>query len=268
MESPDWAPPGIDPERPSAARMWDFLLGGAHNFAADRAVAEQAVIYMPQLPELARQVRAFIHQAVTFMSEAGVDQFIDIGSGIPTRGNVHEKAQQLNPAAKVVYVDHDPVAIAHAQAILADDDQVAAVLGDLRNPGAILAQPALRELLDWDRPIGLLLISVLHFVFDEYDPRGIVATLRDALPAGSYLAIQHATTDEQPENTLQMLRYFNSQSPEPMQWRSRDEITEFFDGFTILEPGVVFLTQWRPADPDAEADPARFASYAAIGRKD
>jgi hypothetical protein len=248
--------------------MWDFLLGGAHNFAADRAVIEQAVTYMPQLPELARQVRAFIHQAVTFMSEAGIDQFIDIGSGIPTRGNVHEKAQQLNPAAKVVYVDHDPVAIAHAQTILADNDQVAAVLGDLRDPGAILAQPVLRDLLDWDRPIGLLLVSVLHFVFDEYDPRGIVTTLRDGLPAGSYLAIQHATTDEQPENTLQMLRYVNSQSPEPMQWRSRDEITEFFDGLTILEPGVVFLTQWRPADPDAEADPARFASYAAIGRKD
>lgn len=264
----DWAPPGVDPERPSAARMWDYLLGGAHNFAADRAVAEQAVAYMPQLPELARQVRAFIHRAVTFLSEAGIDQFIDIGSGIPTRGNVHEKAQQLNPAAKVVYVDHDPVAVAHAQAILTGNDRATAVLGDLRDPGAVLAQPALRSLLDWDRPIGLLLVGVLHFVFDEYDPRGIVATLRDALPSGSYLVVQHATTDEQPENALEMLRYFNASSPEPMQWRTRDEIAELFAGFTIIEPGIVYLSQWRPEDPDVEPDPARFASYTAIGRKD
>src|SRR5947209_17677394 len=122
MERPDWAPPDVDPERPSAARMWDYLLGGAHNFAADRRVAEQSIAFKPDLPELAREVRAFIHRAVTFMAEAGIDQFIDIGSGIPTRGNVHEKAQLVNPAAKVVYVDHDPVAIAHSQAILRGND--------------------------------------------------------------------------------------------------------------------------------------------------
>jgi SAM-dependent methyltransferase len=268
MERPDWAPSEVDPERPSAARMWDYLLGGAHNFAADRRVAEQAVAFKPDLPELAREVRAFIHRAVAFLSEAGIDQFIDIGSGIPTRGNVHEKAQQLNPAAKVLYVDHDPVAIAHSQAILRDNSRAAAVLGDLRDPGAILKQPEVHELLDLDRPVGLLLISVLHFVFDEYDPKAIVATLRDALAPGSYLVIQHASADEQPEDTLKMLEYFNSQSPEPMRWRTREQITEFFEGFTILEPGVVFLTQWRP-DPDRhEPDPVRFASYTAIGRKE
>jgi len=248
--------------------MWDYLLGGAHNFAADRRVAQQAVTYMPQLPELAQQVRAFIHRAVSFMSAEGIDQFIDIGSGIPTRGNVHELAQQLNPEAKVVYVDHDPVAIAHARTILKDNDRVAAILGDLRDPAAILAQPALRDLLDLDRPVGLLLVSVLHFVFDEHDPARIVATLRDALAPGSYLAIQHATGDEQPERTLHMLEYFNSQSPEPMRWRSREAITQFLDGFTILEPGVVFLSQWRPEPDEVEDDPVRLASYTAIGRKD
>lgn len=268
MEGPDWAPPGVDTERPSAARMWDYLLGGAHNFAIDRQVAEESIKYKPDLPELAREVRAFIHNAITFMSNAGVDQFIDIGSGIPTRGNVHEKAQQLNPDAKVVYVDHDPVAIAHGQAILRDNDRAAAVLGDLRDPGRILAQPALRELIDFDRPVGLLLVAVLHFVFDEYDPQRIVATLRDALAPGSYLAIQHATADEQPESTLKMLEYFNSQSPEPMQLRAREEVTALLDGFTILEPGVVFLSQWRPGSSEVDPNPARFASYTAIGRKD
>ncbi len=267
MERPDWAPPEVDPERPSAARMWDYLLGGAHNFAPDRQVMDQSLAFKPDLPELARQVRAFIHRAVTFMSEAGIDQFLDIGSGIPTRGNVHEKAQQLNPAARVVYVDHDPVAIAHSQAILRDNDRVAAILGDLRDPGAILKQPELRDLLDLDRPVGLLLVAVLHFVFDEFDPKAIVATLRDALAPGSYLAIQHATGDEQPESTMQLLEYFNSQSPEPMRWRTRDQVAEFFEGFTILDPGVVFLTQWRPDPSRAEPDPARFSSYTAIGRK-
>jgi SAM-dependent methyltransferase len=248
--------------------MWDYLLGGAHNFAIDRQVAEQGVKIKPDLPETARLVRAFIHDAVTFMTGAGIDQFIDIGSGIPTRGNVHEKAQQLNPRAKVVYVDHDPVAIAHSQAILKGNDRVAALVGDLRHPGAILAQPALRNLIDFDRPVGLLLVAVLHFVFDEDDPKGIVATLRDAMAPGSFLAMQHGTTEEQPESTLQMVEFFNSRSPEPMQWRSRKEITDFFEGFTILDPGVVHLTRWRPTSPDVEPHPERFACYTAIGRKD
>lgn len=268
MEWPDWAPPGVDTERPSSARMWDYLLGGAHNFAIDRQVAEQGMKIKPDLPDVARQVRAFIHRSVEFLSSAGIDQFLDIGSGIPTRGNVHEKAQQLNPAARVVYVDYDPVAIAHGQAILKDNDRVAAILGDLRHPGAILADPTVRNLIDFDRPVGLLLVAVLHFVFDEYDPKGIVGTLRDALAPGSYLALQHATTDQQPTSTIEMVKFFNANSPEPMRWRTKDEISELFDGFTLVEPGIVFLPQWRPETPDKEPHPERFTAYAAVGRKD
>jgi hypothetical protein len=267
MDRPDWAPPEVDVERPSAARMWDYLLGGAHNFSIDRRIAEQGVALKPDLPEVARNVRAFIHRAVEFLSEAGVDQFIDIGSGIPTQGNVHEKAQQLNPAAKVVYIDRDPVAVAHAQAILRGNAQVTAFLGDLRDPAAILARPELRNLLDLDRPVGLLLVAVLHFVFDEYQPKQVVATLRDALAPGSYLVMQHATLDGQPANVRQMVEHFNTNSPEPMQWRGRVAVTELFDGFTILDPGVVPLSRWRPASGELIPDPERLAAYTAVGRK-
>jgi SAM-dependent methyltransferase len=268
MEWPDWAPPGVDTERPSVARMWDYLLGGAHNFAIDRQVAEQAIKIKPDIPELVRQARAFMHRAIEFLTSMGVDQFLDIGSGLPTRGNVHEKAQQLNPAAKVVYVDHDPVAIAHGRAILKDNDRVAAIVGDLRDPKAILANPTLRSLIDFDRPVGLLLVGVLHFVFDEYDPKGIVAILRDVLAPGSYLTLQHATTDQQPASTIELVRFINANSPEPMHWRTRDEISEFFDGFTLVDPGIVFEPQWRTEPSDDGPQVERSTAYAAVGRKD
>jgi trans-aconitate methyltransferase len=248
--------------------MWDYLLGGAHNFGVDRRVAEQGIALKPDLPEVARHVRMFIHRAVRFLSEAGIDQFIDIGSGIPTQGNVHEKAQQRNPAARVVYVDHDPVAVAHGQAILRDNDQATAILGDLRDPDDILSRPELRGLLDLDRPVGLLLVAVMHFVFDEHRPRQVVATLRDALAPGSYLVMQHATLDDQPANVRAMVEHFNTNSPDPMQWRSRAAVTSLFDGFTILDPGVVHLSQWRPDPEELVPDPARLAGYTAVGRKD
>jgi precorrin-6B methylase 2 len=268
MERPDWAPADVDIERPSAARMWDYLLGGAHNFAVDRRVAEQGIALKPDLPEVARQVRAFIHRAVAYLSDAGVDQFIDIGAGIPTRGSVHEMAQRANPEARVVYVDRDPVAIAHSTAILRDNDRATAILGDLRDPAAILARPELRDLLDLDRPVGLLLVAVLHFVFDEDEPERIVATLRDALPVGSHLVIQHATLDEQPATVRQMVEHFNANSAQPMQWRTREEITAFLDGYTILDPGVVHLSRWRPLPENVVPDPVRYAAYTAVGRKD
>jgi hypothetical protein len=267
MERPDWAPPEVDLERPSAARMWDYLLGGAHNFGVDRRVAERGIALKPDLPEVARRVRGFIHRAVEVLSAAGIDQFIDIGSGIPTQGNVHEHAQQLNPAARVVYVDHDPVAVAHASAILRGNDRATAFQGDLRDPAAILADPRLRTRLDLDRPVGLLLVAVLHFVFDEYDPRGIVATLRDAFAPGSYLVMQHATLDEQPDSVREMVAYFNANSPEPMQWRSRAEVTGFFDGYALLEPGVVHLSTWRCPPGETVPDPARLAAWTAVGHR-
>ncbi|MEH1125648.1 SAM-dependent methyltransferase [Micromonospora sp. CPCC 206061] len=266
MDRPEWAPPDVDLNTPSAARVWDFFLDGAHNFAVDRQVAAEAIRFKPDLPELARAVRAFLRHSVRLMAHAGIDQFIDVGAGLPTVGNVHEVAARVNPQARVVYIDRDPVAVTHGKAMLAGNDRVAAIAGDIRDPAAFLKSPELSRLIDFDRPVGLLLCAVLHFVGDDADPAGCVATLVERMVPGSYLAIQHATHDAQSANTIQMLKYWNSQSPEPMTWRTRTEIAAFFHGFTLTEPGLVELTSWLPDEP-AGADPARFASYAGIGRK-
>jgi hypothetical protein len=267
VDLPEWAPTSLDLNRPSAARVWDYFLGGSHNFAVDRQVAEAAIAMKPDMPELAMQVRRFLRSAVGVMMEAGITQFIDIGAGIPTVGNVHEVAARLNPDVRVAYIDHDPVAVAHGQLILAGNPNAIAVHGDLRQPEMILNDPTLRKLIDLDQPVGLLLVAVLHFVLDD-DPAAIVATLRDAAAQGSYLAVQHATHDGQPEATINMLEMWNSRSPEPMRWRTREQITDLFSGFTLLDPGVVFLPLWRPdADQPVETEPQRFASYAAVGVK-
>jgi SAM-dependent methyltransferase len=264
---PDWAPASINLDVPSSARVWDYFLGGSHNFAADRQVAEAAIAMKPDMPELARQVRMYLHRAVRAIASAGVTQFLDIGSGIPTVGPVHAIAREYHPGARVAYVDHDPVAVAHGQAMLADDPGAVFVSGDLRTPGAILDDPRVSGLLDFGRPVGLLLCGVLHFVSGEDDPAGIVASLRDALAPGSFLAVQHATVDEQAAETIEMLAMWNANSPEPMYWRTRAEIAGLMAGFDIQEPGVVFLPCWRP-EPGAkdEEHPERFTSYAALAR--
>lgn len=265
---PDWAPKSIDLNAPSAARVWDYFLGGSHNFTVDRQVADAAIAMKPDMPELARTVRVYLHRAVEAIAQAGVKQFLDIGAGIPTVGAVHEVARAVHPDAAVVYVDHDPIAVAHSQALLRDDPYASAVRGDLREPENILADEQVRAALDFRQPIGLLLCGVLHFVADDYDPAGIVATLGSALAPGSFLAVQHATNDAQPAETVEMLRMWNANSPEPMYWRSRGQIVELFGGFELLEPGVVFLPMWRPGQRErVEEHPERFASYAALGRK-
>jgi SAM-dependent methyltransferase len=266
---PGWAPETVDTEVPSAARVWDYFLGGSHNFPADRQVAEAAIALKPDMPQLARAVRGFLHRAVEAIAQAGVTQYLDIGAGIPTVGAVHETARAIHPDSRVVYVDHDPVAVAHGQALLREDANAISVLGDLRAPAEILHDKQVRSLLDFDRPVGLLLCGVLHFVSDEHDPAGIMATLRDALAPGSYLALQHATHDAQPAETVAMLEMWNANSPEPMYWRSREQVADLFAGFSLLEPGVVFLPLWRP-EPQVtlEERPERFASFAALGRKE
>ena len=267
---PDWAPAAINLDQPSSARVWDYFLGGSHNFAVDRQVAEAAIAFKPDMPDLARQVRMFLHRAVRTAAAAGVDQFLDIGAGVPTMGPVHEIARETRPGAHVVYVDHDPVAVTHGEAMLAEDPDAAFIQGDVRTPRAILADPRVRKLIDFDRPVAVLLCGVLHFVADADDPPGIVATLRDALAPGSYLIMQHASHDDQPAETIAMLQMWNSKSPEPMYWRTAAEIEALFDGFTLLEPGVVPLPLWRPLPEEAERaaqQPERYASYAAVAVK-
>lgn len=267
---PEWAPASINLDQPSSARVWDYFLGGSHNFEVDRRVAEQAISFKPDMPDLARQVRMFLRRAVRTAAAAGIDQYVDIGAGVPTMGPVHETARETVPGARVVYVDHDPVAVAHGEAMLAEDPDAVFIQGDARSPQAILDHPRTRALIDFDRPVAVLLSGLLHFVSDADDPAALVATLRDAMAPGSYLAIQHASHDGQSGDIIKMLQMWNSKSPEPMYWRTHDEIEAFFDGFTILEPGVVQVQLWRPGAAEqerAEQDHDRYASYAAVGVK-
>ncbi len=266
MERPSWAPDDIDLERPSGARVYDYFLGGAHNFAADRALAEAIASMSPDIGDTMRANRAFLRRAVRFLADAGVTQFLDIGSGIPTVGNVHEVAHAIDPAARVVYVDVDPVAVSHSRAMLADEPTTTVIEADARDTEAILTHPETRRLLDFDEPIAVLLLGVLHFVPDEDDPAGVVARLREALPTGSYTALVNVTHENQPPEVIEGQK-LSSRTSTPIFLRSREELLAQFDGFTLLEPGLVPLPLWRP-DPDAEAvaHPERFGALAGVGR--
>lgn len=269
MERPSWAPQGIDISVPSVSRIYDYYLGGSHNFEVDREAARQAMQFIPAIPKVAQANRAFMRRAIELAVAEGVTQFLDIGSGIPTFGNVHEVAQTADPAARVVYVDHDPVAVAHSRAVLADNAQADVVGADLRRPREILASEAVGRLLDLNRPVALLLVSVLHFVQDADDPHTAVAELRDALAPGSLLTITHGSYEgmqipaERAEGTVGV--YKNTRNPLIM--RSRDEIARFFEGYDMVEPGLVPLPSWRPETDPKEADPSLFGGFVGVGRK-
>jgi hypothetical protein len=265
---PDWAPNEIDLERPSIARVYDYWLGGAHNFAADRALANQALGIMPSLKSAILMNRAFLRRAVRYLASAGVRQFLDLGSGIPTVGNVHEVARQAAPDAKVVYVDLDPVAVAHSRSMLAGDTRVAVLQADIRDPGRVVESPEVRDLLDLDEPVAVLMVALLHFVPDSQDPAGIIAGYRDRLVAGSHLALSQlgAEPGEEPEG-WQRYRDLYAASVTPLSSRGHAEVTAFFDGFDLVEPGVTRIPLWRPETAeDLESDAARFPGFAGVGR--
>jgi len=266
VDRPTWVPEEIDFARPSASRVYDFYLGGSHNFAVDRDLGRQAIRVVPELPRIMQANRAFLRRAVEFLVDAGVRQFLDIGSGIPTAGNVHEVAQVRAPECRVVYVDIDPVAVAHSQAILDGDDRTAVVQADLREPVAVLGDPELRRLLDLDRPVALLLFAVLHFVPDDQDPGGLVGRYRDALAPGSWLALSHGTDEGAPEEITRALHALYRRTPTPAVTRSRDQVAGLFAGFDVVEPGVVALPDWRP-EPDDDRRPVWSAAYGGVGRK-
>ncbi|GGT13313.1 SAM-dependent methyltransferase [Streptomyces purpureus] len=269
MERPAWAPPGIDLSVPSVSRMYDYYLGGSHNFEVDREAARRAMEFMPGLPKIMQANRAFMRRAVRHAVDEGITQFLDIGSGIPTFGNVHEVAQAASPDARVVYVDHDPVAVAHSQAVLAGNDRATVVAADLRKPLDILTDPKTTGLLDFDRPVALLLVAVLHFLEDADEPGRAVAELRDALAPGSLLILSHASfegiplPEEQAGGTVGVYRSIRN----PLVMRSRAEVTAFFDGFDIVEPGLVSMPHWRPEGPADQEDPYAFSGFAGVGRK-
>ncbi|MGW0763561.1 SAM-dependent methyltransferase [Streptomyces sp. NPDC002814] len=269
MERPAWAPRSIDISVPSVSRIYDFYLGGSHNFEVDREAARKAMEFMPGLPKIMQANRAFMRRAVRFAADEGITQFLDIGSGIPTFGNVHEVARAASPGAHVVYVDHDPVAVAHSQAVLEGSTDTDVVAADLRKPQEILAAPQVRRLIDLNRPVALLLVAILHFVEDADDPYGAVAELRDALAPGSLLILTHASYEgiplpaERAEGTVGVYKDIRN----PLIMRSRDEIAQFFEGYDMVEPGLVAMPRWRPDTAPEDEDPYAFSGFAGVGRK-
>ncbi|MGW0954328.1 SAM-dependent methyltransferase [Streptomyces sp. NPDC002545] len=268
MERPAWAPRSIDISVPSVARIYDFYLGGSHNFEVDREAARRAMEFMPGLPKIMQANRAFMRRAVDFALEEGITQFLDIGSGIPTFGNVHEVAQAARPGARVLYVDHDPVAVSHSKAVLAGNEDADVVAADLRKPGEILASPESGRLIDLNRPVALLLVAILHFVEDADDPYGAVAELRDALAPGSLLVLSHAAYEGIPLPTARSRSLVDVYKDirNPLIMRSREEIARFFEGYDMVEPGLVPMPNWRPRTAPEGEDPYAFSGFAGVGR--
>jgi SAM-dependent methyltransferase len=255
--------PFLDTSRPHPARMYDYFLGGKDNFPADREAGDEVLAAWPEVREGVLENRAFLRRVVSFLAgEAGIRQFLDIGTGIPTQGNVHEVAHAAAPDARVVYVDNDPIVHVHANALLAGDT-TSIILADLREPETILGHPKVREALDLSKPFALLLIAILHFITDEEDPQGIVARFRQALSPGSYLAISHVTADFSPEATTRAARVYDRAATRLVP-RGGPEIARFFDGLELVEPGLVPIQHWRPEGQPAQL---RGGMYGAVGRK-
>ncbi|MBO2455459.1 SAM-dependent methyltransferase [Actinomadura barringtoniae] len=260
--------PGIDTTLASPARIYDFLLGGKDNYGVDRAAAEEIIGLVPDAPLAARLNRAFLTRAVEYLTAAGIRQFIDVGAGLPTQGNVHEVAQRAAPEARVVYVDNDPVVLAHGRALLETSSGVAVIEGDLRRPEEILADARVRELIDFDRPVGLLLMAVLHFVTDEDKPHAHVRRLTDALPPGSHLAVSHGWTGGLGETAFEAAQVIYRRTGSAVQPRDPGEVERFFDGLDLVAPGVTWLSEWRPVPGRGvrPSDPARSCLLGAMGR--
>ncbi|MCB5906077.1 SAM-dependent methyltransferase [Streptomyces pinistramenti] len=267
----------IDTSRPHPARMYDYYLGGRDNYEVDRVAADRVIEVHPQVRLSARANRDFLRRAVRGLVADGIRQIIDIGTGIPTSPSTHELARETAPDTRVVYVDNDPIVATHAGARLTNTPQTGFVLGDVRDPRAILDHPAVRELIDFDRPVALLLLAVLHFVRDDEDPAGIIATLAEALPAGSHLVLSHATgepyeafpggrTDVRARDGVVNV-YKNATAP--LNLRTKAEVEPLFGPFTLLEPGVVRVPLWRPDGPlPGAGELNNTIFYGAVGRKD
>jgi hypothetical protein len=253
---------------PNVARMYDYYLGGKDNFEADRIAAEEVLANMPGQRRSAMENRRFLRRVVRYLAaEAGIGQFLDIGVGLPTQGAVHEVAHELNPEVRVAYVDYDPVVVRHSQALLAKRDRSVVVEADLRRPAELLADPAIRKHLDFGRPIAVMLLAILHFVGEEYDPDGIVTRLRDALVPGSYLVISHVGGELLPDKAAaeRAARVYQRAS-EPIMPRSRDRVLSFFGDFELVEPGLVPKHQWRPVTGEA-ATVTSDISWGGVARK-
>jgi hypothetical protein len=264
-------PDPINTTIPDPARRYDYWLGGKDNFQVDRESGDLIAKHFPTIRVAARENRGFLRRVVTALAADGVDQFLDIGTGLPTAPNTHQIAHAVNPAAKVVYVDNSPMVLAHARALLTADPGAAATAyidGDLRRPRSILDHPALRDTLDLTRPVGLLLIAVMHFITDDDHPYDIVSDLLNALPAGSWLALTQLTGDLLPGDVQDQFDAINARAGIPMRMRSRDETARFFTGLNLAEPGIVPINRWRAeTEPDPRPSDADTAVYGALACK-
>jgi hypothetical protein len=245
--------PEIDTAKPQAARMYDYYLGGKDNFAADRETAQELMQVVPTIRAAARENRAFLGRAVRYLvAEAGIRQFLDIGTGLPSANNVHEVAQAIAPSCRIVYVDNDPLVLAHARALLTSspEGKTAYIHADLREPQKILDDAVTRQTLDFTKPVGLMLVAILHFVPDSEGPRQIVDTLLGALPSGSYLVASHATGEYFQDGGSEAARVYNQRGV-AFQFRATDELADVaFNGLEMVDPGLVPVSEWRP-DSDA-----------------
>jgi hypothetical protein len=262
--------PEIDTSKPHPARMYDYALGGKNHFAADRQVAAKVLESSPTSRTIARENRAFLGRAVRYLAgEAGIRQFLDIGTGLPTTDNVHEVAQAVAPSSRVVYVDNDPMVLAHARALLTStpEGRTAYIHADLRDPSAILADLVTRDVLNFSQPIALMLVAILHFIPDGDKAAEIIATLLDALPPGSYLAASHGTAEHNPDEAAAALRTYR-EARIPMQFRDSDEFARLaFSGLDLVPPGVVLVSEWRPERAGPRPKPAEVNCYGGVARK-
>lgn len=267
VQRPHWAPPEVDIDRPASSRIYDYMLGGSHNFEADRVVAEQAIAAMPQLPSVLRENRRFLRRAVRYLAgEAGIDQFLDLGSGIPTAGNVHEVARRVTPSARVAYVDIDPDAVYLSRAILGDDPATCVLEADLLDARRVLTDRSVRGVIDFGRPVAILLIASGHFVADAVALWRALITYRRAAARGSYLVLSHGTAEARPAE-LAALAELYAENGTPLTPRSRIELTRLLDGWHMIDPGLVYTPEWRPDDETPVDDPGGYSTLAVVARK-
>src|SRR5215469_11642037 len=266
-------PPGVDPARPSPARLYDYFLGGTANFAVDRAAAEKLKAAAPEVVDGMWANRGFHGRAAVWMAEQGIRQFIDIGSGLPTQNNTHQAVHKVAADARVVYVDNDPMVAAHADALLAEDGTTTVITADVKHPDALLGHPALVKLVDFAEPAGVLMTSVVHFVPDEMDPWGLVARYMAAVAPGSYLALSHGTYDNMPPLAVQASLETYARSTEPVYLRPRAEVERFFDGLELVEPYtgagpvVTYAGLWAAEDPVAADTDGSRGYYCGVARR-
>lgn len=266
-EAAVWVPPEVDLQKPSVARIYDHLLGGAHNFEVDRAIAAKLLAIQPNVQDIARRNRAFLQRVVRFLVAQGVRQFLDLGSGIPTVGNVHEVAQAAAPGTRVVYVDYEEVAVAHSELLLRDNPDADIIFADVTRTEDVLTAPTTLRLLDFSQPVGILAVTLGHYIPPSADPFGMFARYRDAVPAGSYLALTHLTNDFDAVHGEEIIETMRSTRDNVFP-RTRAEVLSLFSGFELVEPGLVTTSQWRPdAGMTTAVDPEDDGLYAAVGKR-